>query len=85
MRCLPRSLVRDFFTALIKNCFQVAEDISEDRFGSQELQQLAEDMIEIMRDAPGVGLAAPQIGIGQKVLGPGRLAQAIRPAFLQLL
>ncbi|MFK8139230.1 MAG: peptide deformylase [Bdellovibrionales bacterium] len=27
-----------------------------------ELQQLAEDMLETMYDAPGVGLAAPQIG-----------------------
>ncbi len=27
-----------------------------------ELQQLIDDMIETMRDAPGVGLAAPQIG-----------------------
>ena len=27
-----------------------------------DLQQLIDDMIETMRDAPGVGLAAPQIG-----------------------
>ena len=27
-----------------------------------QLQQLIDDMIETMRDAPGVGLAAPQIG-----------------------
>jgi len=28
----------------------------------EELQQLIDDMIETMREAPGVGLAAPQIG-----------------------
>lgn len=28
----------------------------------EELQQLIDDMIDTMRDAPGVGLAAPQIG-----------------------
>ncbi len=28
-----------------------------------ELQTLIDDMIETMRDAPGVGLAAPQVGI----------------------
>jgi peptide deformylase len=28
----------------------------------KELQRLVDDMIETMRDAPGVGLAAPQIG-----------------------
>lgn len=28
----------------------------------QEFQQLVDDMIETMREAPGVGLAAPQVG-----------------------
>lgn len=28
----------------------------------QDLARLAEDMLETMRDAPGVGLAAPQVG-----------------------
>jgi peptide deformylase len=32
------------------------------------LQQLIEDMIETMRAAPGVGLAAPQIGIPKRVI-----------------
>ena len=27
-----------------------------------QLQQLIDDMIDTMRDAPGVGLAAPQVG-----------------------
>lgn len=40
-------------------------------FGSDTLRQLGEDMIEIMRSAPGVGLAAPQIGIALKVM-PGQ-------------
>jgi peptide deformylase len=31
------------------------------------LHQLIEDMIETMRDAPGVGLAAPQIGVPLRV------------------
>lgn len=33
-----------------------------------ELQKLATDMLETMYDAPGVGLAAPQIGILQRVI-----------------
>lgn len=49
-----------------------AEDIAEDRFGTEELKDLAEEMISTMRAAPGVGLAAPQIGLGQKVLTTGR-------------
>ncbi|HKZ54078.1 MAG TPA: peptide deformylase [Anaerolineales bacterium] len=32
------------------------------------LQQLIEDMIETMRVAPGVGLAAPQVAVSQQVI-----------------
>lgn len=33
-----------------------------------ELQVLVEDMIETMRDAPGVGLAAPQVNVSQRLI-----------------
>ena len=33
-----------------------------------ELCTLVEDMLETMYDAPGIGLAAPQIGVSQQVL-----------------
>ncbi|NIT03963.1 peptide deformylase [Candidatus Saccharibacteria bacterium] len=33
-----------------------------------ELQTLIDDMIETMRDAPGVGLAAPQVNVSQRVI-----------------
>ena len=33
-----------------------------------DLQQLIEDMIETMRDEPGVGLAAPQVNISQQLI-----------------
>jgi peptide deformylase len=33
-----------------------------------ELGQLAEDMLETMYDAPGVGLAAPQVGVTKRLL-----------------
>jgi peptide deformylase len=39
----------------------------EDRFGTSELRQLIADMYETMYAAPGVGLAAPQIGISRQV------------------
>jgi peptide deformylase len=32
------------------------------------LQTLLDDMVETMREAPGVGLAAPQIGLSQRVI-----------------
>ncbi len=34
----------------------------------KSLQTLIDDMIETMRDAPGVGLAAPQVGVGQRLI-----------------
>jgi peptide deformylase len=33
-----------------------------------KLQALVDDMIETMRAAPGVGLAAPQVGVSQRVI-----------------
>jgi peptide deformylase len=33
-----------------------------------ELQTLIEDMIDTMREAPGVGLAAPQVGVSDRVI-----------------
>ena len=33
-----------------------------------EVQQLARDMLDTMYDAPGIGLAAPQIGVSQRVI-----------------
>ncbi len=33
----------------------------------KDLQTLIDDMIETMRDAPGVGLAAPQVGVSERL------------------
>lgn len=33
-----------------------------------DLHRLLDDMLETMRDAPGVGLAAPQLGISRRVI-----------------
>lgn len=35
---------------------------------SDELRQLADDMLETMYDAPGVGLAAPQLGVLDRLI-----------------
>ncbi|WP_084667943.1 peptide deformylase [Nioella nitratireducens] len=35
---------------------------------SDELRTLAEDMLETMYDAPGIGLAAPQIGLSKRLI-----------------
>ncbi len=34
----------------------------------KNLQTLIDDMIDTMRDAPGVGLAAPQVGISERLI-----------------
>ncbi len=35
---------------------------------NQSLQSLIDDMVETMRAAPGVGLAAPQVGVSQRLI-----------------
>jgi peptide deformylase len=42
---------------------QQAQQLSVDELRSQPIQQLIAHMRETMRDAPGVGLAAPQVGV----------------------
>ncbi|TLN16648.1 peptide deformylase [bacterium] len=60
-----------------------------------ELQTLIDDMIETMREAPGVGLAAPQVGVSQRVVvieyaedeedeeAPKKLYVLVNPEILQ--
>jgi peptide deformylase len=46
--------------------FKVAEPVLE--FGTEELKQLIRDMFDTMTAAGGVGLAAPQIGVGLQLV-----------------
>jgi len=61
---------------------------------NKELRDLLEDMVETMRQAPGVGLAAPQIGISQRIIvveygeedqeeAPKKLYKLINPEIIQ--
>jgi len=43
---------------------QLARALSADEVRTREIQELIAHMRDTMRDAPGVGLAAPQIGLG---------------------
>ncbi|MCD6025957.1 MAG: Peptide deformylase [Solimicrobium sp.] len=47
---------------------KTAQPVSSQMFGSQELKQLIEDMLDTMRANDGVGLAAPQIGVDLQVV-----------------
>jgi peptide deformylase len=46
--------------------FKIADPVLE--FGTDELKQLIQDMFDTMAAAGGVGLAAPQIGVGLQVV-----------------
>lgn len=45
-----------------------AKEVAKEEIGSEKVAKVIEDMIAVMRNAPGVGLAAPQIGVPLKVL-----------------
>jgi peptide deformylase len=44
-----------------------AVDVPPELLGTPALARLAEVMVQVMRDAPGVGLAAPQIGVPLRI------------------
>jgi peptide deformylase len=47
---------------------RAAEPVPEELFGTAKLRQLVATMTEVMHAAPGVGLAAPQIGVGLSLI-----------------
>ena len=65
--------IRVFGDPVLRQPAELVEDFGE------PLARLVEDLLETMYDAPGVGLAAPQIGVSRRVFvydigeGPGHL------------
>ena len=59
-----RRIVLDPDPILLK----VAKKVSELELKMPLTQQLIDDMIETMHAAPGIGLAAPQVGIGKRII-----------------
>ncbi len=47
---------------------QRARELTPEEIGSPQVQGLIEFMRDTMRDAPGVGLAAPQVGVGVRLV-----------------
>lgn len=45
-----------------------AAPVPPEMLGSRSLKELVSTMVQVMRRAPGVGLAAPQIGVGLQVM-----------------
>src|SRR5271167_4717078 len=70
-----------------------ASDVSLEKVSSAPFQELIAQMVATMRAAPGVGLAAPQIGVSSRVivledraeylerLSPQEIAERERVAF----
>jgi peptide deformylase len=66
-------------TPVLREC---AEEVPVARIGRKDFQQLVQMMIAVMRKAPGVGLAAPQIGLPLRVFvleDPVELMQYLTP------
>ncbi|KAK4762868.1 hypothetical protein SAY87_013602 [Trapa incisa] len=45
-----------------------AQEVDPAEIGSERIQKIIDDMVLVMRRAPGVGLAAPQIGIPLRII-----------------
>lgn len=45
----------------------VSDPVPADRLGTEKLNTLIDDMVETMHAVKGVGLAAPQVGINQRI------------------
>jgi peptide deformylase len=45
-----------------------AAEVPKDYVGTREFRALVDAMVAVMRAAPGVGLAAPQIGVGLQII-----------------
>ena len=57
---------------------QVARPLSVDEILSPDIQRLIQDMRETMHDAPGVGLAAPQVGLSLRLAVIEDRAESLR-------
>ncbi|CAN8293276.1 unnamed protein product [Cochlearia groenlandica] len=45
-----------------------AREVDPEEIGSDRIQKIIDDMVNVMRLAPGVGLAAPQIGLPLRII-----------------
>ncbi len=59
MSKLPIILIPD---PVLRKAAQPVERVDDD------LRRLADDMLETMYDAPGIGLAAPQVGVSRRIV-----------------
>ena len=70
-------MIREILRMGDPRLLRISEPVA--RFNTPELRQLLTDMFETMRAADGAGLAAPQIGVGLRVVVFGFEANARYP------
>ena len=44
-----------------------ARSVAESRFGTRELARFCEQLVDVMRSANGAGIAAPQVGVSDRI------------------
>ncbi|KAK7255268.1 hypothetical protein RIF29_28675 [Crotalaria pallida] len=47
---------------------EAAQEVDPNEIRSERVQKIIDDMVNVMRNAPGVGLAAPQIGVPLRII-----------------
>lgn len=74
---------KGFFVAILKVCRMghpvlrdVAESVAQETVMDDEVQGLIDDMIETMDEYDGVGLAAPQVHVSQRIVVVRVVAEA---------
>ena len=60
--------IRDILRMGDERLLRVAAPVPDAMFGSPEMQQLIDDLLETMKAASGAGIAAPQIGVNLRVV-----------------
>lgn len=63
-----KGVLRDIVKAGDPVLHEPADEVPPQEIGSEKIQKIIDDMIAAMRKAPGVDLAAPQIGVPLKVV-----------------
>ncbi|KAL5575606.1 hypothetical protein UlMin_017305 [Ulmus minor] len=63
-----KSILPDIVKAGDPVLHEPAREVDPGEIGSEKIQKIIDNMVSVMRKAPGVGLAAPQIGVPLKII-----------------
>ena len=73
--------IRKYGDKVLRNKSTAVEKIDD------EILKILDDMVDTMKDAQGVGLAAPQVGVNKTMfvveVGDGKIRKVINPEFIE--